>query len=147
MTSRGDLAKNPRGGRLRMPAFKNMPPKRTLMMALMGVAFAAFLLALGVTVFKVANATTWLIVSLATLVLTVAAELVLLVWGENRKFDDSGEWYDWEKEAKKAGGKDLLLRCTGCNKTFPVKDTGERPLRTSCTHCGKTGTLRDVHAR
>lgn len=116
--------------------------KRLLMMILMGVAVAAFLTALAATLLAPDGATTWLIVALAILALAVAGELVLLVWGDSREFDEKGEWYDWEKEAKKAAARDLLLRCTGCNQTFPVKDTGERPLRITCAHCGKSGVLK-----
>ncbi|HWG89233.1 MAG TPA: hypothetical protein VNZ52_00140 [Candidatus Thermoplasmatota archaeon] len=141
MPSRADLASNPKGGAFNLTKER----KRLLMMAFMGVAGFALLLALGGTLLA-EDPTPWLVTALALLALALAAELVLLVWGDSREFDRNGEWYDWEKEANRAGARDVLLRCTGCNKTFPVKDTGERPLRTQCTHCGKSGVLKATAA-
>lgn len=119
--------------------------RRIAFIALLVVAGLAFLVALGATLAASANAGAWLIGSVVVIGLALAGELVLLVWGEQRRFDEAGgEWYDWEKEGKRA--EELLLRCPSCKQTFSLLDTGERPLRHSCPHCGRAGVLREPRA-
>lgn len=117
--------------------------RRIAFVALLVVAALAFVTALVATLRAAPDAGTWLLVSVVVLVLALAGELFLLLYGASRPFDEGdAEWYNWEKEAREAG--DLLLRCSSCRQTFTLRDTGERPLRHACPHCGRKGILRDA---
>lgn len=114
--------------------------RRVAFIVLSAVAVASFIVALAATLIASASASAWLYGSAIVLVLALAGEIFLLVWGENKEFDEDGDWYEWEDEATPVD--ELLLRCPGCSETFTVSDSGERPLRHECPHCGRAGVIR-----
>lgn len=109
---------------------------------LLAVGLAAVLVAVLYVVVFPREAATVLKIVLAILALVLVGEIVLLVVGRSKAFDEDGEWRDWQEETK-AAARELLLRCPTCGNTFPVMDTGERPLRHTCPHCGRIGILRE----
>ena len=115
--------------------------RRKAFFGLLAVAVVAFLVALVATLAAVPNAGAWLVGAVILLMLALGGEIVLLVWGETKRFDDEGEWYAWENEARRA--QEVILRCSNCRETFTLMDTGERPLRHACPHCGVTGVLKE----
>jgi hypothetical protein len=117
--------------------------RRMLILGFMGLGLLGLVLAAAATVLAFDNAATWLLAALVIVAISVAAELVLLVVGEQEAFDASGEWHDWEQESQTAGGE-LVLRCPACGDTFNMVDDGARPLRGTCPHCGAGGVLQGV---
>lgn len=119
--------------------------RRTLMLVFAGVAFAAFLAAVVVTLLAPSNALGWLIAALVVLMLALIGEVVVLF------LNDEGPHKPRRVAGTEPGarqgpgaaekGDDLLLRCSHCAKTFTTFDTGARPLPTLCPHCGQRGVI------
>lgn len=109
---------------------------------LLAVAIAAILVAVLYTLWYPRQAPTVLKIVVAVLFVALLGEIWLLVAGRGQRFDEEGEWRDWQSETA-AASRELLLRCTTCGNTFPVIDTGERPLRHTCPHCGRVGVLKE----
>lgn len=119
--------------------------RRTLMLAFAGVAVAAFLVAVVVTILAPANALGWLVAALVVLALALVGEVVVLFLNDEgphkpRRVPGT-EPGSRQGPASVEKGDDLLLRCSHCSKTFTTFDTGARPLPTLCPHCGQRGVI------
>ncbi len=116
--------------------------RRTLYWSLGGVALAAFVVAIVVTVLAIDSAPAWLVGALVVIILCLIAEIVLFFIGRKREetvaFEPEEEDHTHFGSAK---GKDLLLRCSTCSNTYSASDDGRRPLATLCPHCGQRGMV------
>ncbi len=120
--------------------------KPVLFWCFLGLGVVSFLVAV-VATFALPNAAEpWLVGAVIGLVIALTGEVVLLVMGGGRVFDQEEEWYDWEEEAEKPKATQMILKCAKCMRTFPLLDDGTRPLRAECPHCGRGGFLKDPQA-
>lgn len=123
--------------------------RRTLMLALGGVAIAALLVAVLVTAFAVQSAGVWLGVAVALVVLALVGEVLLLVFGEREPREPHKSGHPEVHLGPSAPARvaaNLLLRCSACAKTFSAHDDGHRPLATLCPHCGQRGVIESPAA-
>ncbi len=118
--------------------------RRNLFIGLGGIAVAAVVVAIIVTLVAPDNTVGWLIGALAVLVITLVAEVVLLFMRTDApRAPKKKHATPPRPQVGPAGatGDDMLMRCSNCRQTFTTFDDGRRPLATMCPHCGQRGVI------